>query len=155
MACTQYDYFNLIWRDTVTGQPCGAGSTGTSIGVTPTLTPAPSVNTVPPIISPSMTTGGVLIQSGQSWLEDVLNTILGVTAVSHGATHIPSTAHTVSQPQPQIVYQPSNQGASAIPTGDGSTGGKLGSSIESFIANNTGILLIAIVGIVLFKSGRR
>lgn len=116
------------------------------------------VNQLPTISTPNMSTGGAPIQSGGSWLNDLLNTLIYTSAIGQGATHIPTTAQPVSSVTPQ-------QGAGALQqqlllqqqlaAQQASAGGKFGDSIQKFISENTGLLLAGGLALVLFRSGRK
>lgn len=108
-------------------------------------------NQLPTMQSPTMTTGGAPIQSGGSWLNDLLNTFIYSSALYNNASHIPTTAHQTQTPVQQVI-NPYPQG-SAIPQNSlgASAGANLGGSIQDFISKNSTLLLVAGVGLVLYK----
>lgn len=107
-------------------------------------------NQIPPINTPNVSTGGVLIQHGQSWYEDLLNSLLGLSAIGQGATHIPSTAHQI---QPQMPSYIPNLPPSGIPRND--QGGEFGSDIQKFITKNFTWIAIGGLAFILYRSGRK
>lgn len=117
---------------------------------------SPSGNAVPSITGTGASTGGVLIQTGGSWYEDLLNTLLGLGAISQGATHIPSTNQGVSQnpfAAQLATIQAQNNLAQANTRRQDETG--IGSGLERFVKENATLLLIGVGVFALYKSGRK
>lgn len=112
----------------------------------------PNTPQLPPISGGGVSTGGVLIQSGHSWYEDLLNTVLGLGAIGNKTGYIPSTA-IPSQPYQQ--QYPSGYNQQQYYASQQNVGGQFGSSIQSFITKNTGLLLVGGLAFVLWKSGRK
>lgn len=110
---------------------------------------------------PSVTTsggssGGVLITSGHSWYEDLLNAFLGLSAIGANAPYIPSTnqgAYYQQRSSQASAEQLAAQRAAAARSQN--LGGTFGSSFQNFIQQNTGLLLVGGIGLVLWKSGRK
>ena len=107
---------------------------------------------VPPVIGGGVSTGGVLIQSGHSWYEDFLNTLLGLSAIGNQAPYIPSTA---IPPKPQPTYIPP-----PVVTGNNNSintnnGGGVLEDVGGLVRRNAGWILIGGVAYYLFKSGRK
>ena len=103
-----------------------------------------SPSTMPDTSKIDINKGGVIVKGNITTLDKILGTITSIWALERGAGYVPTTHQPAQQP---IIYnpQPLNGG------GYGSTGG----NIEGFIRNNTGLLLIAGIGVVLFMSGRK
>lgn len=88
---------------------------------------------------------GVGVSTNQTTLDKTLNWITQLFAIQKGAAYIPTTQQ--PQQQPSVIYQQyPNQNLGQFQ--DNSTGG----NIESFIKNNTGLLLLVGLGaVLLFK----
>lgn len=99
------------------------------------------VNTLPDG-TPQISTGGTT-------LDKLLTALTTNIAIIKGAGYIP----TQTQPQQQVI-NPYPIGVNPYPVNN-NIGGSLGTDIQNFITNNTGLLLIAGVGVVLWKSGRK
>lgn len=112
----------------------------------------------PTINSPSVSTGGVLIQSGQSWYEDLLNSIIGLGAIGQGATHIPTTAHQTTPsnynqfPTSGLTFQ---EQQALLAAQNANAGGALGSDLQNFVTKNFTWIAIAGAIYLLYKSGRK
>lgn len=99
------------------------------------------VNTLP--------NGTPQVSVGGTTLDKLLAALTTNLALIKGANYIPTT----QQPQQQQYYA---QNPYAVnPYADNNTGGKLGAGLETFITENTGVLLIAGIGVVLLMSGRK
>jgi hypothetical protein len=113
--------------------------------------PCPGATTtpqVPPITGGGVSTGGVLIQSGHSWYEDLLNTLLGLGAIGQGAAYIPSTA---MPPKPAYIPAPIQPNSGNI-AGNNNNG--VAEDLGAVIKKNAIWFLVGGVVYVLFKSGR-
>ena len=114
--------------------------------------PCPTNQQLPPIISGSVSTTGTsggYIQQGQSWYNDLLNTILGLGAIGQGGT-IQGGAINPRQNIPAYIPQynqqsqyPNNQ--SVVNTG----------SLGDFVSKNATWLLIGGAIYLLWNSGRK
>jgi hypothetical protein len=96
--------------------------------------------------------GGVQVTSGQTTLDKILATITSLAAIGKGAGYVPTSVH--PQTAPTVIYgtQPGFEpGGGAIPP----VGAQFGDSIQRFITENTGLLLVGGVMLVLWRSGRR
>ncbi len=97
--------------------------------------------------------GGIgVIQPGGSWYNDLLNTILGLSALgSHGSIG----AGGINQQQyPQYPYgNPYGQGQ--LPAGQGGIAVNAGNTLGTFVQKNAVVLLIAGGIFLLYKSGRK
>lgn len=150
-TCYYYDIFTHAF--TLAGQcPTGNVATGSPANQTG--------NNYPTVSGAGVSTGGVLIQHGNTWYEDLLNTLLGLGAIGQGASHIPSTAHVVQQSNldqviaginAQNMANTQNQNANA----GAQVGANLGGSLQDFISKNMTLILIGGAAIVLLKSGRK
>lgn len=102
-------------------------------------------------------TGGVKIttpqmQSGQTTLDKVLATFLSAFAIQKQAAYVPTT----TQPNQGYGGQMDAQTLAYLQQQQlGGTGATFGASIEQFVTNNTGLILIGGIAFVLFKSGRK
>jgi hypothetical protein len=123
------------------------GAVNTICAINPALcgfNPAPASNYPVKITTPQM-------KSGQTTLDKILSTTLSLFALHKQAPYVPTT----TQPaQPTYNPYPTNYDPNQVAIGGGA-GATLGASLESFVANNTGILLVGVVAAVLFKSGRK
>lgn len=113
----------------------------------------PSPTTLPGNVKVNTQVGGVQVTSGQTTLDKILATITSLAAIGKGAGYVPTTVH--PQLAPTVVYQQPAGGA--VPGGSElpPVGARFGDSLQRFITENTGLLLVAGVALVLFKSGRR
>lgn len=92
--------------------------------------------------------GTVIAQAGQTTLDKLLAALTTNLALIKGSAYIPTT----QQPQIPQYINPYPQG---LPNNTSGTGATFGDSIEQFVTQNTGLLLIVGLGVVLFKSGRK
>jgi hypothetical protein len=112
--------------------------------------------TLPPFISGNTsTTGGSggYIQQGQSWLNDLLNFGLGLAAIGNRGTIQGGAINPAAQPQGLPFSAEAIAAAQA--RSQQNLGGNFGASLQKFITQNTGLLLIGGVAFVLWKSGRK
>lgn len=115
---------------------------------------------LPPFITGNTSTtgsSGGYIQQGQSWLNDLLNFGLGLAALGNRGSIQGGAINPINQqPLPNYNYGYSPEQLAAIRAQqERSAGGQFGASVEQFIKNNSGILLLAGLGVVLWKSGRK
>lgn len=111
---------------------------------------------LPTITTPGGSTGGVLIQRGGSWYEDLLNTLLGLGAINRGATHIPSTNQGAYYAQQAAQQQQLSQlQLQALAAQRQPQGGGVAEDLGDFIRRNSTIILIGGLGYILWRSGRR
>lgn len=107
-------------------------------------------------ININTTPGGVIRTSGgQTTLDKIFATALQSLALLRGSPYVPTEEvpaglYQQQQQQYPIQYQQNPY----IPPTNG-TGATFGASLESFVTNNTGLILIGVVAIVLFQSGRK
>lgn len=95
--------------------------------------------------------GGVYIQQGGSWYNDLLNTILGLSALGSRGT-ISATGINPQQQYP-ISYNPYSQGQ--LPQGRGGIAVDAGNTLGTFVQKNA-VVLIALGGVyLLYQSGRK
>lgn len=146
MACvdTGWDF-----RDSYTGLPCSPSANDVA-------TQYPSAGTTPKIIATLPT--GVNVSQGQTTLDKILSSVLSGLALVQGAGYVPTTAHPQAQSAATVQQQTlsfEQQLAMQRLAAQNSTGGKFGDSIQKFITENTGLLLVGVVAVVLFKSGRK
>jgi hypothetical protein len=94
--------------------------------------------------------GTVIAQTGQTTLDKLLAALTTNLALIKGSAYIPTTQQPVQQP----IYNPY---VNPYPTGNNTsgTGATFGDSIEQFVTNNTGLILIGGAAFLLFKSGRK
>ena len=133
-GCYYYDDFGNIHP-----VPCGGG--GSSY---------PSQN-FPPIISGGVSTTGTsggYIQQGQSWYNDLLNTILGLGAIGQGGTIQGGAIN----PQQQPAYMPQQYQQSQYPQNQSVVNT---SSLGDFVSKNATWLLIGGAVYLLWSSGRK
>lgn len=117
---------------------------------------AASQNALPPFVSGNTSTtgsSGGYIQSGQSWLNDLLNFGLGLAAIGNRGTIQGGAINPAQQPQ-TLGLSPLQQQA-LFASQQANAGGQLGSSLQSFITKNSGWLLIGGAAFLLWKSGRK
>lgn len=94
--------------------------------------------------------GGIGVSSGQTTLDKILATITSLAAIGKGAQYVPTTTHpaqpNITFPEPIVAgaYQP-----------QATAGGQFGDSIQRFVTENTGLLLLGGIALVLWRSGRR
>lgn len=132
------------WMNTPTRNPFELGTNfPTTGGYNPNSTIPIRVSTLP--------NGTPQVSAGGTTLDKLLAALTTNLALIKGAGYIPTT----QQPQQQYYDNPYAVNPYQNSIGGGSTGASFGAGIESFIANNTGLLLIGVVALVLFKSGRK
>jgi hypothetical protein len=96
--------------------------------------------------------GTPIITAGQTTLDKLLATLTTNIAIIKGAGYIPTT----QQQQPNYAQLPPDYYAQQLALqSQNNTGGQFGADIQKFIQNNGTLLAIAVVGIVLYKSGRK
>lgn len=114
---------------------------------------APVISTQPQPQPPfngtiSINQSGTQVSGGT--LNTILNDVLSGLAILNKAPYVPTTA----QPRPQQIYSPSlnAQGQPYNVAANLSQTGSTGAAIESFVRNNTGLLLAAGVAFLLLQS---
>ena len=123
----------------------------------PSTPNVPTSPQLPSMNSGQVSTGGVLIQNGGSWYNDLLNTVLGLAAIGQHQPYIPSTnqAAAVASAQQNTIRNtgtlPINYSNNQLSNAAGQTA----SSLTKFISDNSGVLLVAGAALLLFKSGRK
>lgn len=131
----------------------GPDGQATDVSGGPVYDPTSGVYTQPATQPPfngtvSINQGGAQVSGGV--LDTILNDTLSALAIFRGAKYVPTTAQPVNQ------YASSINPATGIPyqaglVNAGSTGASIGATAESFIRNNTGILLIAGAAFLLLQ----
>lgn len=96
--------------------------------------------------------GGGLIQPGGSWLNDTLNTILGLAAIENHQSVGAQGVNNNTNRYPSY-------GVGGYPSGvapvTGGIGTAAGATVGSFLQNNGFLLLIGVGVFLLYKSGRK
>lgn len=146
MACV----FNGLdnWIDTISGAPCspfefsGSGNMEENVK----------------IISTPVTGQNVFV--GQTTLDKILSATLSGLALVTQQPFVPTTAHPISAitPAQNVAFDLQTQLQLAQLQNASNTSGagaKFGDSLENFFTNNTGLILIAVIALVLFQSGRK
>lgn len=96
--------------------------------------------------------GGVYIQPGSSWYNDLLNTILGISALENRGTVGASGVNPQSSnPYYNVTQNPQQQNQNLA----GNIGGNLGSSLQQFVSKNALFLLLGGGLYFLYASGRK
>jgi len=119
-------------------------------------TPAYNPNS-PMTVNTNPVTGQIEISQNPDRLQQWINAGLSSLALIRNASTVPTTT-------PASGY--SNNGQYDAQTlallqqqqllaQQGGTGASFGAGIESFVKNNTGLLLVGVIALVLFKSGRK
>lgn len=111
----------------------------------------------PPIIGPNVSINPPYIQSGGSWYNDLLNTILGLGALGQGGT-IQGGAINPNVPQVQPNYNFPQGGLTPQQLAQYQqiqNDGQFGSDLQRFITKNFTWIAIGIGAFVLYKSGRK
>jgi hypothetical protein len=121
----------------------------------PVSCPAGAGGTVPPLQIPTYPSGGGggYIQPGGSWLNDTLNTILGLSAIANRGSIGAQGVNQQQQVNPYSLYAYQNQ-----QLGQGIGGGigtQAGASIGTFFQQNAFYLIIGLGIFMLYKSGRK
>lgn len=99
--------------------------------------------------------GTVQATAGQTTLDKLLNALTTNLAIIKGRGYIPTTQQPVDYSALALAQQPYLNPAINPNLGSGNTGATFGATLEQFVANNTGLLLVLGAGIVLWKSGRK
>lgn len=141
-----------VYRNSDDGDCYIYGSDGFDwIGNCPNVSGAPAT----PVPTYPVGGGGGIIQPGGSWYNDLLNTILGLSALgSHGSISATGINQPITNPYPYgggqypVGYNPNvGNGQGLLPTA--------GSSIGTFIQKNGTMLLIGVGVYLLYNSGRK
>lgn len=93
------------------------------------------------------------VQYGVTTLDKILASVLSGLAIVKNQPYVPTTQQPQSQYQ-QGAYPPEYYALLAQQQ-QNSNLGQAGSDLENFIKNNTGLLLVGGVAVVLFMSGRK
>lgn len=121
--------------------------------------PASGAQSTPPFIAGNTSSpGGGYIQPGASWFNDILNTLLGLTALGNqgtiqGGSINPNVQPNYSYPQGGISQSQAEQLAAY--QRERSAGGQFGASIQDFVSKNSVLIMVGVLGFVLFRSGRK
>jgi hypothetical protein len=135
----------IYYQDGLTGEIYGVPRTG-------------SQNSLPPYISGNTSTtgsSGGYIQQGQSWFNDLLNFGLGLAAIGNRGTIQGGAINPSVQPSGLGLNAEAQAAAIARANANNNAGANLGGSLQNFITNNTGLLLVGGLAVVLWKSGRK
>lgn len=114
----------------------------------PQMCGASTVPTQPKI---NTNVGGVNIVTGQTTFDKVLSTFLSSLALWKGAGYVPTTV----QPVGNAGYQSNDYALQQYLLQQQYANQSTGANIENFLKNNTGLLLMVGVGVVLLMSGRK
>jgi hypothetical protein len=98
--------------------------------------------------------GTPILSAGGTTLDKLLAALTTNIAIIKGAGYIPTTQQPNSGMTAAQYQAILSQQALAQQQGGG-LGANLGNDIQNFVQNNTGLLLIGVVALVLFKSGRK
>lgn len=122
-----------------------------NFGYSYSFLPGVDINTTP--------TGVIRTSSGQTTLDKILQTALQSVALLRNAPYIPT------EEVPTGLYGYSNPNANSALmqqqllaqqlAAQNNAGANFGASVQDFLTNNTGIILIGVVAYMLLMSGRK
>lgn len=144
-GCYVTDYNTLVTRSIPCSQMPGSQQ-------------QPTTPQLPTISTPNASTGGVLIQSGASWYEDLLNTLLGLGAIGQGAAYIPSTNMGVSNVRPTGLGVSLEQQYALLRQREleqRDTRSGVAEDLGGFVKRNSTWILLGGIAYVLWTSGRK